>query len=312
MRYRIQIPDGGGAAAVRGFIEEWVSHPALRRIVEIDGGAWPQGSLEERVAKLHDFSGRWDFRGGASERLAIGAADLQLDTDELLVRAGQLGLTDSVAPVDAGYDHGIVLGGTALANIYRVQRLFELQAGGTTMAASACLTALRELGRDECAIVESRPDIASLVEGATTEFDVMVAAVTHFGGGVAKVSRAASDNPHLASARAAIDQTLVIAAPSADPSRRANTLDNYNAYLDRVEQRQTVLVVTSSIYLPYQFFVALQALGWHRALTVEAIGFPPEWMQGVLTGATNVLQELRSALYGAHVTLQALRRGAGA
>jgi len=99
----------------------------------------------------------------------------------------------------------------------------------------------------------------------------------------------------------------VLAAPSADPERRANSRDNYDVYANQIGPADSILVVTSSIYLPYQFFIALQALGWKQPRTIEAVGFPPEWMQGVLTSPQNVLQEIRSALFGARNTLRAVK-----
>jgi hypothetical protein len=60
-----------------------------------------------------------------------------------------------------------------------------------------------------------------------------------------------------------------------------------------------LLVCTSAIYLPYHFFTAVRALALEKPLVVELVGFPPEWMQGVLTGPRNYLQETRSALFGA-------------
>ena len=66
---------------------------------------------------------------------------------------------------------------------------------------------------------------------------------------------------------------------------------------------ESVLIVTSSMYLPYQFLVALQALGRREPRTVEAVGFPPELMDGVLTDPRSVLQELRSAILAAECLL---------
>ena len=113
------------------------------------------------------------------------------------------------------------------------------------------------------------------------------------------MERTDHENANLRGARAEIGPVTVLAAPSADRDRRANTRDNYAVYASQVHNGESVLIVTSSIYLPYQFFVGLEALGLDRPGTVEAVGFPPEWMGGVLTGATNVLQELRSAFFGA-------------
>ena len=121
----------------------------------------------------------------------------------------------------------------------------------------------------------ARGDIAAIAHGAATEFDVMTRAVAHFGGGEPRVTRTPNPNPNLAGARADVGETLVLAAPYRDPERRPNTRDNYDVYAERIERRDSVLVVTSSIYLPYQFFVALQALGWNEPRTIEAVGFPP-------------------------------------
>jgi hypothetical protein len=168
------------------------------------------------------------------------------------------------------------------------------------------LTALREIKSPELDLVRARPEIASIVVDAVTEFDVMAHAVSYFSGAEPTVTFQPNDNPHLASATARVGDTTIVAAPSAEPNRRPNTLDNYGAYVDYVGEMDRVLVITSSIYLPYQFFIAIQAFGWSLPRTIEAIGFPPEWMRGVLTGPENVLQELRSAFFAAHETTRML------
>jgi len=305
VRYRLSLPESNGAEAVRGFIGNWIEQPALRRIVETEGGQWPSGSLEQRVDALHDFSARWDFRGGA-ERLDISASSQGHD-ESLLADAAELGMTAAAHPTDDRYDHALVLGGTALASVYRLRRLFELREDGLEIGCTAVLTALREIGEPELRLVRERAEIAAMLEPSPrTEFDVMTQAVELFSGSSAEVEHTANENPNLASAMARLGDVLVLAAPSADPNRRANSRDNYDAYIGQIGPADSVLVVTSSIYLPYQFFVALQALGWKQPRTIEAVGFPPDWMQGILTGPQNVLQEIRSALFGARNTLRAL------
>jgi len=303
--YRLELPGDDGGAIAREFIAGWVGHPALRRIVEADGGTWPNGPLDDQVEALHEFSRRWDFRGGA-ERLEMRSDRLQLEADQLLADAVELGLTVANTPSQSRYDHALVLGGTALASIYRLRRLYELCEAGIEVDNVAVLTALREVGEPELELVRTHPEIAHMVDGSTTEFDVMTAATAAFSHSSAEVDHVANTNPHLASSRARVGNAIVLAAPSSDPSRRANTRDNYDVYSKQIGPTDSVLIVTSSIYLPYQFFVALQALGWHQPRTIEAVGFPPEWMDGVLVGPTNVLQELRSALFGARNTLRAL------
>jgi len=309
VRYRLQLPEGKGAEAVRDYIGDWIAQPALRRIVEAEGGRWPSGSLEQKAEALHDFSARWDFRGGV-ERLEIDPASSQDHDESLLTDAAELGMTTADRPADDRYDHALVLGGTALASVYRLQRLYELRVDGLDVGRTAVLTALREIGEPELRIVRERPEIAAVLDRSPhTEFDVMTRAAEMFSGSSAEVEHTPNQNPNLASALARLGDVLVLAAPSADPGRRANSRDNYDAYLGQIGPADSVLVVTSSIYLPYQFFVALQALGWEQPRTVEAVGFPPAWMQGILTGPQNVLQEIRSALFGARNTLRALVAG---
>lgn len=298
--YRVEIPGGAaGAEAVRDLLERWLATPALRALVEADGGTWMErGSLLERVEALHEFSDKWDFRGGG-ERLEIAHRTLSIADAEIMVRAGELGLTEPGTPVRAEYDHALVLGGTALACIHRMRRLRNLLDGGLRIRAVAALTGLRAIGDGERELVEQRPDIAVLVTGAPTEFDVMVGATAHWLGGNPQVERHEDPNPDRSFARATVGEVLVLAAPPAEPTRRANTFDNYAVYADRIEPGDEVLIITSSNYRPYQLFIALQALGWYRPLAIEMVGFPPEWMKGVLTGPENMLQELRSAIFGA-------------
>ena len=53
-------------------------------------------------------------------------------------------MTRADLPLDDAYDHALVLGGTALASIYRIQRLFELRGASIGVANAAVLTALRK------------------------------------------------------------------------------------------------------------------------------------------------------------------------
>jgi hypothetical protein len=307
VRYCLQVPEENGAEAVRNFVAGWINQPALRRIVEAEGGRWPKGSIEEQIEDLHDFSARWDFRGGA-ERLEIDRASRKDYADSLLTDAAKLGMTAADRPASDGYDHALVLGGTALASIYRLRSLYELREEGLDIGQVAVLTALREVGESELQIVRERPEIAPIVEQSPqTEFDVMVRATELFSRSSSTVERTPNPNPNLESAQAQIADAIVLAAPSADPERRANSRDNYHVYENQIGSADSVLVVTSSIYLPYQFFIALQALGWEEPRVIEAVGFPPEWMQGILTGPQNVLQEIRSALFGARNTLRSVK-----
>lgn len=307
-RYRIAVAGGqdGRRIAVE-FLEAWLERPELRFLVEKSGGRWPDGGeLSERLHLLHEFSQRWDFRRGA-ERLQITGADADIDPEIVIAKARTLGMASYLPPADPHYDHAVILGGTALANLNRFRSLNELICDGLDIGHIAALTALREMPPAEVELVRERPELAHLIEGAATEFDIFVAAAAEMSGARPRVDRTDRHNPNLSRARAEIGPVTVFAAPSDDPGRRPNTRDNYAAYLSEIEDGDSILIVTSSIYLPYQFFVGLQALGVERSGVVEAVGFPPAWMGGVLTGPTNVLQELRSAFYAALALAEMVR-----
>lgn len=296
-----------GREKAQGLVAEWLSAPALRSIVENAGGEWPaSGELRDRVAQLHSFSERWDFRRGG-ERLAIRVEQLGLDERRLMTDAAELGMASASPPRLRHYDHALVMGGTALASINRVRRLAELRAAGLRVDRQTALTALRPVEDDERRIAASQEDFGTLVDGAEVEFDVLVAAFARYFGGKPQVERSDSDRTDVASARAIIDSSLVLAAPSEDSARRANSSDNYRVYTRRIRDGDRVLIVTSSVYLPYHHFLAVLGLGSQRPLTIDATGFPPEWMGGVLTGPHNVLQELRSGFFGALTLLDSVR-----
>jgi hypothetical protein len=215
-------------------------------------------------------------------------------------------MTTASSPSRTEYDHALVLGGTALASVYRVRYLSDLMHDGLGVRHVAALTAMRELPATELELARERPDVAPLVDGAKVEFDVLAAAVGALVAAAPVIERVSDPNPHLSGAVAHVGSAAtVIAAPSADPARRANTMDNYGAYRDRIAPGDHLLIVTSSIYLPYQFFLAVRAaLELPAPLTIEAIGFPPEWLRGILSGPENVLQELRSGFFGARTLVE--------
>lgn len=61
---------------------------------------------------MHEFSAHWDFRGG-TKRLDMTAGGALMD-DALMTAAEELGLTANSTPTTDGFEHALVLGGTAL------------------------------------------------------------------------------------------------------------------------------------------------------------------------------------------------------
>ena len=94
--------------------------------------------------------------------------------------------------------------------------------------------------------------------------------------------------------------------------RRANTADTYAFWARRqpgLVAGQTVLLVTSSLHVPFQHLDAVRVLTLRHHCTVETVGVASATPEGAPTIATT-LQEVRSALRSALRLVQALGRTA--
>ena len=95
----------------------------------------------------------------------------------------------------------------------------------------------------------------------------------------------------------------VLAAPSSDASRRANTADTLWFWAQRhAAGTRSVLLVTTPVYVPYQNAVAVEVLGLRHGLSVETVAVSPAASDlGADTQeflSSHKLQELRSAIQG--------------
>lgn len=68
----------------------------------------------------------------------------------------------------------------------------------------------------------------------------------------------------------------VLVTPSSSAHRRANTSDSLTFLLDRIPlvRRRHVLIITSAIYAPYQFFAGAPVASSDGADHVELVGTP--------------------------------------
>lgn len=305
--YRFDSRDGRTDAEIHRLLDDWSHTPELRALVEAEGGAWPESpSLLEHLEELHQFSDRWDFRRGG-ERLDIDQNAEQLDEAAIRAAATRLGLTHASQPSLRAFDHVVIPGGTVLADYCRTRYARQLFDQGLKAKRAAFLGALREIPEQELAIALARPDmLGTTAPPLATEFDALLAVAERFFPAATEPARhdQQDENIHLGSAHANYQtrdglEVEVLAAPSNDPRQRATTIDNYHSYAQQIATGDSLLICTSAIYVPYHFFVAVRALAFEKPMMVEVVGFPPEWMEGVLTGAHNYLQEIRSALFGA-------------
>lgn len=296
-------------------LARWIRSEPLAVAVSPWGGDPPlSGSAEELFAWYDAFSLRhWDFRG-RRERDRAQQADLTDEQSEAAFRcATALGLIDAAPPRRREYDVLMILGGLLRACIRRPRYARHLCDRGTRVAETVCLGGYRPLGDPE------RRLAAELMVQADDELSAMVAGVMR---AFEVTGPERMDNP--ASRRTNRDWQVVrfddradltvIAAPSSQPAaRRANTADTLRwwAQRNRAAERpgRSVLMITSTIYVPYQQAVATQILGLDYGLDAEIVGMPDKLPDLGAPAATftptSYLQEIRSAVRGNRALLAA-------
>jgi hypothetical protein len=298
-------------------IEAWVRSDAMGALLATFEADLPDGSVEETLDQLEAFSAlRWDRRGGKERNLAE-AESFDDETAALIAGAARaLGLAEQRPPRSASYDHVLVLGGLVRASLVRPAYARELIDKGLDVGDVTALGAFRPLGGDEIELAAGAG-----VPDARNEIEAMEAGMRRAFGVAEPVDVAGGDddeNPNLSwrVARYGGDPPLaLVAAPTTDPSRRANTPDTYRYWATEVvgltgERAPSVLVVTSAIYVPFQGADAIRMLSLPYGAEVETIGVDmtaladPSLRQEFTP--SNYLQEIRSAIRSLRALLQAL------
>jgi hypothetical protein len=278
-------------------VESWATQPAVRELVAAFGGRMPGF---DTLPWLDSFSAEhWDFRAGRERNLADRATLTDSQRSLVLDRAPELGLADREAPSRAHYDAILMTGGMIRAGIVKPRHVAALLDDGITADAVVFLGGFRPFAGDELELAE-----ALGVRGGD-EFSAMVAGMEFAFGPLGEPAVEGTDTWREISWGA----LSVLAAPSSDPTRRANSEDTFRFWAERTVAR-SVLVVTTPIYVPYQGAAAVETLGLGHGLAVETVGTSAaandlgEFTQPFLP--EHHLQELRSAIRG----MLSLRRAA--
>lgn len=283
-------------------IDAFLGQDALLDLFALYGFALEGNAMRERLANAVAFaSDAWDYRRRqrAGERWEVSDIDAVVvaHEEEILACAKELGMTDDSLPADAGdVDAILVLGGARTANYDRAVTAAELRRRCRQESVPVVgLASFRPIGEVEVPhVTRILPDAEA---GGTTEYDVMRASledVLDTGDVVRHDARRAGDNAdwEVCSHRNGIH---VMAAPSTDPGRRANTLDTL-LFLGQVmplPPRSRIVCVTSPIYVGYQT-AALVPLAIGRGWEIRLVGSRVDASIPQVT--TNVLQELKGAL----------------
>lgn len=299
-------PGPHATAELENGVREWVFSRPLRDLVTLFGGELRTTQTREALSWLDDFSrDAWDFRRGA-ERSAVGPVALEPGLGERILPAAEaLGLIGRGRPSRRHYDSVLVLGGGALGCLIRTDFTAALVAQGLTTGTLAGLGSRRPLS----------PSEAALVDGAKTEGDAVDSGLRRAFGLVDEIAdrRDVPVSPSLAAEvrhyrRAAIE---IVVARRSEPGLRANTADTYAAWSAAAAPPpgDSLLIVTSEIYVPFQQCDAIRMLARPLNCTVETIGAPAAYSLRDGTrqefGAPQYLQEVRSAIRSMRAILSA-------
>lgn len=301
--------DAKTPAAVLASIDTWVDNAALAALLGAFGGRLPAGDTAERLAWLDNFSAEhWDFRAGQERNLAR-TADFDAETTALILAvATALGLTATSPPAHRSYTHLLILGGLVRACLLRPRFAADLVAGGLSVESVSALSAYRPLRGDETGLIETLGQT-----GKSNEMQVMEAGLVSAFQLGEPVDELFHDQPGgefatslVRTWRSGVLPVRLVIAPSAEPDmRRANTADTYAYWADscvHLGPSDSILLVTSSIYLPYQHADAVRMLALPHGCSVETIGidFSDPRLGGLRQPFTpaNYLQEIRSAVRG--------------
>lgn len=290
-----------------GALERWTDDRELEELVAVfDGPRFRDLPLAERLDRLADFGDAWNFRGG-KERNLVADTDFSDHVEALTASVSRrLGLRDTAPPPARRVDHLVILGGLLRACLARPLYAARLVTnGGLQVGSVIALGGHRVLAGDEL------PMAATFLPGAEVEdeFDAMDAGVrAAFGLGAPTFSdgRPSEVVGEAWSVREYDGDGMsvaVVAAPSSAPGkRRANTPDTYAWLADsgRIAEGDSVLIVTTDIYKPYQYADALRMLALPYGLDVDAAGMSPGEVEERLAqpfATHSYLQELRSTFF---------------
>jgi hypothetical protein len=282
-------------ADVRARAVDWLNSHALAQLLADLGGPKLQDAEQDIEAVATWAASRLDTRSGQERHEAPTFSFMRAQIEALLRAAVPLGLVTTPAPIGDRFDVTVLLGGTVLGNHLRTELVREVESAGIRLGQLVALSTDRPLTLSERDMLGSRTN--------TTEWEHLSATVDEVLGPVWPTTDP-GDGPDRGEgwrdarmARAA-GPVRLMSAPSSMPGRRANTMDAIAFLCSQIPaaRRGSVLVVTSAIYTPYQFFVVAPKLLGEGSELVEVIGTPTAPSSDPARQAQRLAQEINSTL----------------
>jgi hypothetical protein len=268
----------------------WLTSPALSRLLHALGGPVVRDCRQDLLALVEWSADVLDTRRGSERQAAAPVALRDSHIAALVDAAGPLGMLNTPPPSLPRYDITIVLGGTTTGNDLRARFAAALAVDGIGVGQVVGLAAERALMNDEREATGYRTESEHL--------DSVLGAV--FGQDVASPLHAADGKLERQSETVELERWghRLLTAPSSRPERRTDTTDAIRYLADHVppSERRSALVVTSAIYVSYQFLVAAPLLLAEGSRHIEVVGTPTatDGPSGIL--AQRVAQEIHATI----------------
>lgn len=278
--------------------EKWISSPEMYELIEITGGKKSDFvSFYDKFNWMYDYSRCWDFRARMSnggERWKIEDRDVYEERAiEIINIARRMGLEDEMV-VENQPHYILPLGGARMSNYTRCELTKRIkEQWGNGIKAIVALSGLRELNEVEI------PFIGTYAPGAKNEFEAISTALESlFNLEKENCMEERYDSENLNQSWIKREyktndeiRFVSLAAPSSDASRRANSFDTFEFFLESfdINENDNILAVTSSIYVPFQT-IKFMSLAIENNLNIEFTG----GAAGAFNKSSNYCQEIKA------------------
>lgn len=325
VKHRIKCPDatlpkGERIEAVLGQFNSWVTSDSFMGLIDIFGGdtnAFQNMSTVEILRWAKSFVTIWDYRKkqasamtkeGEAARWLLNNDPFMLKNKDLIFKsAAELGLMGIRTSLFEAADYVLPLGGARMSNLRRCQI-----ARATADSLNNAPTIVALSGMRPITDTERKGYVDTYAPAAETEFDAMSAGLRIAFGLKDDHSdlTGQSENPNLCSLVRQFSEKyngsdlFAIAAPSSDPTRRANSADCFQFFFEQfvVPAGSKLINCTSQIYCPYQQVRALTFAVDHD-VDFDTIGFPfdardntPGQVTDQPSEPVNYLQEIKGTV----------------
>jgi len=280
----------------------WLESAAFQRLTATLGAP---GLVSQDLHALVMWSANvLDTRHGTERRNARATTWTADQIQALLSAAGPLGLLKTAQPRRSSYDITVLLGGATTGNRLRTALARDFISQGVDLGMLVAVTAERALSDHEYATdpdsVGDRTEWSNVLRYLRNAFGPLRVGPAITGG---TDSTAWQDRQF----DTALGRNLrLLVAPSSSPHRRANTSDGITFLLQRIPsaKRRNILLITSAIYAPYQFFAGVPIISSDGARHVELVGTPTNTDGDAHLLTQRIAQEIHSALNAATRLLQ--------